>query len=69
MDGLIDSRRLHQIMNKIKELAKEQLASGSKEIDYQQLIEFLKNKDLGFVGDEANPDFEEPTKADGAKEE
>lgn len=56
-------------MNKIKELAKEQLASGSKEIDYQKLIEFLKNKDLGFVGDEANPDFEEPTKGDGSKEE
>lgn len=39
-------------MNKIKELAKAQLASGSKDIDYQKLIEFLKNKDLGFVKDD-----------------
>jgi hypothetical protein len=67
-EGLIDSKKLHQVMDKIKQLAKEQLASGSKEIDYSKLIEFLKDKELGFV-DDRRDSFEEPVKADGAVEE
>ena len=65
---MIDAKRMYQIMSKIKELAKEQLNTGSKEIDYQKLIEFLKDKDLGFVNDDRDS-FEEPVKADGATEE
>lgn len=64
-EGLIDPKRVHQIVGKIKELAREQVQKGSKDINYMELVEFLKNKDLGFVGRaEGNDAFVEPEKTE-----
>lgn len=43
--NLIDINRVHQIMLKIKELARNQALEGSKNIDYQQLVVFLHELD------------------------
>jgi len=48
-NDLLDINRIYQIIEKIKQLARAQIDSGSNDIDYLQLVEFLKNKDLGFV--------------------
>lgn len=44
--GLIDSDRIFLIMNKLKELAHRQLETGSKEIDYQEVVEFIQTANL-----------------------
>lgn len=60
-EGLIDPRRVHQIVGKIKDLARDQVEKGSKDINYMELVEFLRNKDLGFVGSADGDDaFAEP---------
>ena len=48
-NDLLDINRIYQIIEKIKQLARAQIDSGSNDIDYLQLVDFLKNKDLGFV--------------------
>ena len=64
-EGLIDVNRIYQIVEKIKQLARAQIDSGSKDIDYMQLVEFLKNKDLGFVENATVDDpFQEPEQED-----
>lgn len=45
---MIDQERLFKIMTKIKDLAKKQLEGGNKEIDYKEIVRFLKEKDSGF---------------------
>jgi len=46
---------------KIKELARDQIDNGSKDINYMELVEFLKSKDLGFMGAaDGNNAFVEP---------
>lgn len=64
---LIDQERLFKIMTKIKDLAKKQLEGGSKEIDYKEIVRFLKEKDSGFeelqeCGESSNPN-DEPDRA------
>lgn len=60
-DALIDQKRVHQIVLKIKELARDQIDNGSKDINYMELVEFLKSKDLGFMGRaDGNSAFAEP---------
>ena len=49
--GLINQDRLYRIMNKLKELAMKQLESGSKEIDYKEIVEYVKSED-GIFADE-----------------
>ena len=49
--GLIDQDRLYSIMNKLKELAFKQLQKGSKEIDYKEIVEYVKNEQ-GIFADE-----------------
>lgn len=64
-DGLIDPRRVHQIVAKIKDLARDQVEKGSKDINYMELVDFLRNKDLGFVaGTEGDDAFAEPERAE-----
>ena len=40
-------------MNKLKELAMKQLENGSKEIDYKEIVEYVKSED-GIFSDEFN---------------
>ena len=42
--GLIDQDRLYSVMNKLKDLALQQLQKGSKEIDYKAIVEYVKNE-------------------------
>ena len=51
--GLINQDRLYRIMNKLKELAMKQLENGSKEIDYKEIVEYVKSED-GIFSDEFN---------------
>jgi hypothetical protein len=44
--GLIDSDRLFLIMNKLKDLARKQLETGSKEIDYNEVVQFIQTANL-----------------------
>mmetsp|Transcript_35433 Transcript_35433/g.54210 ORF Transcript_35433/g.54210 Transcript_35433/m.54210 type:complete len:226 (+) Transcript_35433:487-1164(+) len=66
---LIDAKRVFTIVEKIKDLAKEQLARGSKDIDYESLVDFLKKKDHDLLDENvqddsfAEPQFE-PTQAE-----
>ena len=49
--NLLDPNRIYQIVEKIKELARQQLANGNNDINFDELVAFLANKELGFVGD------------------
>lgn len=51
--GLINQERLYRIMNKLKQLAIKQLENGSKEIDYKEIVEYVKSED-GIFADEFN---------------
>lgn len=66
-EGLIDGNRLYQLVEKIKELAREQLRTGSKDIDYGKIVDFLKGRDLGFV-ETKNCAFAEPEKTEAEAE-
>jgi hypothetical protein len=48
--GLIDLDRLYIVMNKLKELAYKQISSGSKEIDYQEIVRFIQQEN-GFFSE------------------
>jgi hypothetical protein len=50
--GLIDPNRLFNIMTKIKELASGQLERGSREIDYNEIVKYLQDKDAGFLNEQ-----------------
>ena len=50
--NLLDPNRIYQIVEKIKELARQQVANGNKDINFDELVAFLANKELGFVGNE-----------------
>ena len=44
-EGLIDCDRVYHIVLKIKEVAKQQLSSNSRDIDYELIVSYLKEKD------------------------
>ena len=46
-EGLIDDARVFKIVEKIKELARNQV--DSKEINYQELVAYLQKSELGFT--------------------
>jgi predicted GNAT superfamily acetyltransferase len=41
VDSLIDMNRVYLVVNKIKELARQQAISGSKDINYDELVVYL----------------------------
>ena len=49
--GLIDQDRIFSVMNKLKELAYKQLQSGSNQINYREIVEYLRDSE-GFFADE-----------------
>lgn len=49
--GLIDPDRLFSVMNKLKELAYKQLQSGSNQINYAEIVAYLRQSE-GFFADE-----------------
>lgn len=49
--GLIDPDRIFSVMNKLKELAYKQLQSGSNQINYAEIVAYLKDSE-GFFADE-----------------
>ena len=49
--GLIDQDRIFSVMNKLKELAYKQLQSGSNQINYREIVEYLRSSE-GFFADE-----------------
>ena len=46
MDGLIDPRRVAKVVQKIKDLARKQYAENNKEINYSELVEFIKQDEI-----------------------
>ena len=49
--GLIDQDRIFSVMNKLKELAYKQLQSGSNQINYREIVEYLRDSE-GIFADE-----------------
>lgn len=49
--GLLDPDRIYSVMNKLKELAYRQLQSGSDQINYADIVQYLQNSE-GFFADE-----------------
>jgi len=47
--GLIDQDRLYNIMTKLKDLAYRQLQQGSKEIDYKEIVKYVKSREGVFA--------------------
>lgn len=46
--GLINEERLYDIMTKLKELAIKQLEQGSKEINYGEIVAYVKSQESIF---------------------
>lgn len=45
VESLIDMNRVYLVMGKIKELARQQVLQGSKDIDYDELVAYLQQLD------------------------
>ena len=45
-ESLIDMNRVYLVVLKIKELARKQAIEGSKDINYDELVQFLKDLDV-----------------------
>jgi hypothetical protein len=62
---LLDTNRIFQIVEKIKQIAKAQLENGSKDIDYLQLVQFLQNNENVLINQDGFQDeFREPEAQD-----
>ncbi|CDW76668.1 UNKNOWN [Stylonychia lemnae] len=44
--GLIDQKKAYKLMLKIKEVASQQFERGRKEIDYNEIVKYLKDQEL-----------------------
>ena len=49
--GLIDDTRLFSVMTKLKELAYKQLESGSTQINYREIVEYVRDNEGVFASD------------------
>ena len=50
-NGLIDDQRLFSVMTKLKQLAYKQLENGQTEINYKEIVEYVKDKEGVFADD------------------
>lgn len=48
-EGLIDIDRVYGIVEKIKEIARDQITQGSRDINFEELVEFLQTRDSDFI--------------------
>ena len=69
MDGLIDPRRVAKVVQKIKDLARKQYAENNKEINYSELVEFIKHGELESPYRRKNKDAASPPPGAQAAEE
>ena len=53
--GLIDDTRLFSVMTKLKELAYKQLESGSTQINYKEIVEYVRDNE-GVFADDLKPE-------------
>ena len=44
--GLIDQKKAYKVMMKIKEIANLHIDQGGKDIDYNEIVRFLKEEDI-----------------------
>ena len=66
VDGLIDPHRVAKVVQKIKDLAKKQYAENNKEINYAELVEFIKQGEIESPYRPTSKDIRTPPPEDQA---